>query len=118
MRAAGRTLLSVVHAGVDAQFLNAFGCGSWQRLTDGQIRRSGALYHSCAGAGGTAYAGVIHYACGSYLAGAFAVEEIAGVDSIEQKTVAGVTLAVGPDGLIAQAAVGAGAAGKFRVHTW
>src|ERR1700730_131126 len=71
MRAAGGTLLSVVHAGVDAQYVNGFGCGCWQRLTDGEIRRGGALYHGCTGTGGAADPGIIYYTRGSYLAGAF-----------------------------------------------
>ena len=60
---------------------------------------------------------IVYDARGCYLTGAFTIEEIAGVDSIEQKTVAGVTLTVGPDGLVAQTAIGSRAAGKFRVHT-
>src|SRR5580700_4938862 len=39
VRAAGGSLLRVVHGGVDAKFLNGFWCGGWQGLADGQIRR-------------------------------------------------------------------------------
>ena len=55
-------------------------------------------------------------ASGGDLAGAFAVEEIAGINAVEEEGVTGVALAVGPDGEIAEASVGAGAAGEFGVH--
>src|SRR6202040_4354786 len=45
MRAAGGTLLSVIHTGVDAQFLDGFRRGSRQRLSNSEIRRRGALDH-------------------------------------------------------------------------
>ena len=51
------------------------------------------------------------------MAGALAVEQIAGIDSIQKKRVAGVALAIGPDWLIAQAGVRAGAIWQFRIHT-
>src|SRR5208282_4551711 len=99
--AAGGTLLGVVHGGIDAKFFDGFGRGSGKRLADGEIGRSCALkrFGSRAGnAGGAADTGVVDDASGSDLAGAFAVEEIAGVDAVEKESVAGVALAVGPDG--------------------
>jgi len=98
--AAGRALLGVVHRGVDAKLLNGFRSGRWQSLADGEIRRSGALNDFGGGAGGAGNAGVVDHARGSHLAGAFAVEEIAGIDSVKKERVAGIALAVGPDGLI------------------
>ena len=87
-------------------------------MTNGQVRRSGALYHSRTGTGGSANTGIIYNARRSYLAGAFTVEEIAGIDSIQQKTVAGVALTIGPDGLVAQTAIGPSAIRKFGVNAW
>ncbi len=52
---------------------------------------------------------------GAYLAGALAVEEVGGIDAIEGEAVGGIALAVGPDGLVAEAGVCAGSAGEFRV---
>ena len=101
MGAAGGTLLGVVHGSVYAKFFDGFGGGSGESLADGEIGGSGALKglgRRAGNAGGAADAGVVDDAGGSYLAGAFAVEEIAGVDAIEEKGVAGVALAVGPDG--------------------
>src|SRR6202166_184818 len=65
MRAAGVTLWSVIHAGVDAQFLDGFRRGSRQRLSNSEIRRSGALYHRRTGAGRAADAGIFYYRPGS-----------------------------------------------------
>src|SRR5258708_35838689 len=113
VRAAGGTLLGVIHAGIHAQFLDRFRSGSWQRLPDGEIRRCGALNHGGAGAGGAADAGVGDHPRGSPGTGALAIKKIAGVDTIQQKRVAGVALAVGPYRLVAEPGVGAGAAGKF-----
>jgi hypothetical protein len=58
---------------------------------------------------------VIHNTRRSHLAGALSVEQIAGVDAIQQEGVAGVALPVGPDRLVAQTAVGSGAGRQFRV---
>ena len=65
----------------------------------------------------SSHSGIVHDAGRGHLAGALAVEQVAGVDAIQQKAVAGVALAIGPDRLIAQAAVGAGAAGQFGIHS-
>ncbi len=116
--AAGGTLLGIVHGSVDAKFFDGFGSGSGKSLTDGEIRRSGALQRLGGGAGdagSAADAGVVDDAGAGDLAGAFAVEEIAGIDAVEEESVAGVALTVGPDGEIAQAGVDAGAAGEFGV---
>ena len=93
-----------------------FWSGSGQRLTDGQIGRGGTLDHRRAATGGAADAGVVDDAGGSNLAGALAVEEVAGINAVQQEAVTGVALAIGPDGLIAKPAVGAGPAGQFGVH--
>ena len=60
--------------------------------------------------------GVIHNARQSVLTCALAVKQVAGVDAVQQERVARVALAVGPDGLIAQAGVGSGAGRQFRIH--
>src|SRR6202035_4038885 len=65
---------------------------------------------------GLAYSGVVHDSGGVYLAGAFTVKDVAGIHAIQQKTITGIALPVGPHGLITQAGVGATAAGKLRVH--
>ena len=118
VRAAGGTLLGVVHGSVDAEFLDGFRRGSRQRLANGQIGRGSALDNRGTAAGGAADTGIIHHARGGHLAGALAIKEIAGVNAIEKKTVAGVALAVCPDGLVTEAAVGTGPAGQLRVDTW
>ncbi len=116
VRAAGGALLGVVHGGVDAKFFYRFGRRRGQSLTNCEIGRGGALDDCSAAAGGAADAGVVYDASGGDLAGAFAIEEVAGVNAVEEKTVAGIALTVGPDGLIAESAVGARAAGEFRIH--
>ena len=117
VRAAGRSLLRIVHRSIHANFLNRFRSRCGQRLSDGQIRRCRGLNHPDARAGHQGDPGIVHNPGGSHLAGALAIEDVAGVHSIQQKTVAGVTLAIGPDRLVAQAGVGAAAAGKFRIDT-
>ena len=52
---------------------------------------------------------------GAYLGGALAVEEVGTVDAIEREAVGGVALAVGPDGQVAEAVVGAGAGGELCI---
>ncbi len=91
--------------------------GSGQGLADGKINGSSALDGRGGGAVGVGDSSVIDDACGGDLAGALAVEQVAGVDSVEQETVAGIALAIGPDRLIAEAAVDAGAARKFGVDS-
>ena len=112
-------MLGVVHGSVYAKFFDGFGSGSGESLTDGKIGRGGALKRlggRAGNAGGATDAGIVDDAGAGNLAGAFAVEEIAGVDAVEEECVAGVALAVGPDGKIAEAGVDAGAAGEFGVH--
>ncbi len=106
--AAGGTLLRVVHGSVHAKFLNCFRGRGRQRLANGQIGRRRALNDLGGGAARAGHSGIVHNARGSHLAGALAVEQIAGVDAVQQKGIAGVALAVGPDRLIAQTAVGPG----------
>jgi len=116
--AAGGTLLGVVHGSVDAKFFDGIGRGSGESLADGEIGRGGALERlggSAGDAGGAADAGVVDDAGAGDLTGAFAVEEIAGVNPVEEECVAGVALAIRPDGEIAEAGVDARAAGEFGV---
>ena len=61
-------------------------------------------------------AGGVDDAGGADLAGALAVEKVGGVDAVEGEAVGGVALAVGPDGLVAEAGECAGAAGEFFVY--
>jgi hypothetical protein len=115
VRATRGALLRVIHAGVDAKLLNGFGGRSRNGLADSQIGRSGRLYFCGAELGGSAHTSVVDHARGGDLAGAFAVEQIAGVDAVEQEGVAGIALAVGPDRHVAKAGIYAGAAGKLGV---
>src|SRR5580658_3645225 len=108
--AAGGTLLGIVHGSIHAELFDGFRGGRRESLADSEIGRSAALQGFSSGAGntgGAAEAGVVHDASGSDLAGAFTVEKIAGVHAVEEEGVAGVALAVGPDGEIAQASVSA-----------
>ncbi len=111
MRAARGTLLRVIHGRVHSKFLNGLRRGAWQRLANGKIHRRGALDYCRSELCRAADSRVIHNPCGSHLARALAVEQIFGVHAIQEKTVAGIALAVGPDRLVTQTCVGAGAAG-------
>ena len=111
--AGGRALFGVVHGGVDADLFDGFGGRCGEGVADGEIDGGGGL-DDAAGAG-VADAGVVDDAGGGDLGGGFAVEEVGGVDAVQEKGVGGVALAVGPDGLVAEAGVGAGAAGEFGV---
>ncbi len=113
VRAAGRALLGVVHGRVHAHLLNGLWGRSRQCLTDCEVDRCGALDGGGVRARDSGHTGIVHDAGRGHLAGAFAVEQVAGVDSVQQEAVAGVTLAISPDGLIPQATVDAGAAGQF-----
>src|SRR5580704_8487576 len=95
--AAGGTLLGVVHGSVHPKLFDRLRSGRGESLADGEIGGSGALQRFGSGAGdacGAADAGVVDDAGRGHLAGAFAVEEIAGVDAVEEESVAGVALAV------------------------
>src|SRR5208282_1553326 len=108
--AAGGALLRVVHRSVHAHLLNRLRSRSGQRLADGEVDGSGALNRSGARTGDSSHTGVVDDAGRGDLACALAVKQIAGVDSVQQETVAGIALAIGPDRLVAESAVGAGAA--------
>ena len=68
---------------------------------------------AAAAAGAGLNAGAVDDARRRYLAGALAVEEVAGVDAVQEKAVRSVALAVGPDRRVAQAGVCAGSAAEF-----
>jgi len=117
VRAAGGSLLRIVHRGIDAEFLNRLRCRSRQCLPDGQIRRRRGLNYFRGSVGGIRNAGIVHDARGTHRTRGLAIKQIAGVDAIEQKSVAGIALAVGPDRLITESGVGAGAFGQFRIDS-
>ena len=114
--AAGGSLLRVIHGRVDVKLLNRFRRRRRQSLADRQIRRCRALDDFRCGAAGTGDASIVHYSRRGHLAGALAVEQIAGIDTVQQECVAGVALAIGPDRLIPQSRVYAGSVRQFRVH--
>jgi hypothetical protein len=62
-------------------------------------------------------ASVVHDASRCHLARALAVEQIAGIDAVKQKAVAGIALPVSPDRLVSQAAIGSCAAWKLGIHS-
>lgn len=68
------------------------------------------------GAARASNASVVHDACRGNLACALAVEKIARVDSIQQESIAGVALTIGPDRLITQSGVHASPIRQFGVH--
>ena len=109
--ATGGSLLRVIHGSVDAKFLNRLRSGRGQCLANGEIRRCRALKDFRRGAARAGNAGIVHNPCRRDLACALSIEEIAGVDAIQQKSIAGVALAIGPDRLIAQSGVHTGAVG-------
>ena len=98
VRAGCRTLLRVVHGGVDADFCNCLRRRRGDGVADGEIDGRDRL-NDTAGAEAGGDAGAVDDARGGDLAGALAVEEVAGVDAVEREAVGGVALAVGPDGL-------------------
>ena len=110
--------MGVIHRSVDAKFLNGLRCGRRQRLTNGQIGRRRSLNYFRSGAAGAGDSGVVDDAGGSDRARGLAIEQIAGVDAVEQKCVAGVALTVGPYRLIAESRVGTGSGGQFGVYSW
>ena len=112
VRSGGRALLGVVHGGVDADFFNGLGSRAGNGVADGEIHRSAALDDAARSV--VAAARVFNHAGRAYLAGALAVEKVAGVHAVQQKGVRGIALAVGPDGRIAQAGVDARAAVQLR----
>ena len=113
VRAGGGSLLCVVHGGVDADLLDGLGRRRRHGVADGQVNRGAAGHNAAAAVVGLAR--VVDDPEGGDLAGALAVEQVAGVHPIDEEAVGGVALPVGPDGRIAQAAVGAGAAGELDV---
>ena len=116
VRAAGRALLRVIHGSVDTKFLDSLRSGRGQCLPDRQVHGSRALNGCRAGAGSVRHAGIVDNARRRYLTSALAVKQVAGVDAVQQKSVAGVALAIGPDRLVAQAGVGARSPAQFRIH--
>src|SRR5208282_6134080 len=62
-------------------------------------------------------ASVVYNAGRGDLACALAVEQVAGIDAVQQEAVAGIALAIGPDRLVAETAVYARAAGQFGVYS-
>src|ERR1017187_861712 len=92
MSAARRALLCIVHRSVDAKFSNRFRSGRRQCLADGQVDCRRALNWSGAGAGSIGDASVVYNASRGNLACTLAVKQIAGVDAIEQETIAGIAL--------------------------
>ena len=115
MRARRGTLLRVVHRGVDPNFLEHLRRRRGNRVADGEVDRRQRLNHA-ARAGAGRNAGAVDHARRRHLAGALAVEQVAGIHAVEQKAVRSVALSVGPDGSVSQPADGAGAAGEFSIH--
>ena len=106
-------MLGIVHGCVDADLLDAFRGRRGQRVADGEIDRRTRLNHA---AGATvAIAGAADHARGGDLAGALAIEQVAAVNAVQQEAVAGIALAVGPDGSVAQAGVDAGTARQLGI---
>src|ERR1700694_2986156 len=93
-------LRGIVHRSIHAKFLNRFRGGGGNGFSDCQIDGGGALDWNRAQVAGLAYAGVVHDSGGVYLAGAFTVKDVAGIHAIQQKTITGIALSVGPYGLI------------------
>ena len=123
LRARGGSLLGVVHRGVDAQFLKKLRRRRRQAVADGAVDRGS--HGRCAadrpgagrrGARGAAAADVEVVALRGQAAGGHAVEEVGRVHAVHLEGVGGSALAVGPDVLVAQAAVGVDAAEQFCVH--
>src|ERR1700735_4235954 len=113
VRAAVRALLRVVHGGVDSNFRDALRRWRGNGVADGEIDGSAAGTDAPASVVGLA--GVIDDAEGLNLAGAFAIEQVAGVDAVEEKGIRGVALAVGPNRRVAKAAIAAGPAWQLCV---
>ena len=117
MRAARRTLLRIVHRGIDAHFLQKFRRRRGQCLADCEVGRRAALDDFRGGGAQAGVSCVVHNASGRHRTGALAVEQIAGIHSVQQKGIARVPLAIGPDGSVAEPGVGSRAGRKLRVHS-
>src|SRR5277367_3188179 len=113
MGAGVRALLRIVHGGVYAHLGERVGWRSGQRLADREVDRTSAADN--AARAGLKSAGIVDDAVGADGTGALAVEEIAGVDAVEEKAIRRIALAVGPDGLIAEAVGGARTTEQFGV---
>ena len=85
MRARGRTLLRIVHRCVDPDFGNGFRRGRGNGVADREINRGRRLDDAAAAAGAGLHAGRVDDARRSHLAGALAIEQVAGVNAIQQK---------------------------------
>ncbi len=113
MRTAVVALCGVVLRGVDGNFLNGIRRRSGKSLSNCPI-------HRCAGLDGTActevFTGVEHEAVFTNLAGRIAVKDVVGADPVQGKAVAGVSVPVREDGLIAKARVRATAAEEVRMN--
>ena len=113
VRAGCRTLLRVIHGSVHADFRDGLGRGRGDGVADGQVNGGSGLDDSATAAWAGLDAGRVDDARGGDLAGAFAVEEIAGVNAIQQKRIRSVALAIGPDGRVSETGVCAGSSAQL-----
>ena len=113
VRARFRALGRVVHRRVDTHFLQRLLRRRRQRLADAVVNRrirANLARHRAA------LAGVERKAAGIHLAAGFPVEQVIRIHAVDHEAVRRVPLSVGPDRLIAQAAVRPRAGQKVRVH--
>ena len=113
MSAAVGALRGVVHGRVHRNLLDRFHRRSGERLADRIVDRDALDGAATA----ETLAGIEHEPILADLAGRVSVEQIIGADAVHRKTVAGVALSIGENGLIAQPGVGTGPAHEIRVHT-
>ena len=112
MRAAVSALRGIVHGRVHADFLDSLHRRRGQRLANGAVNGSAGLDLT---ARAKVFAGVEHETVLTNLAGGIAVKQIVGVDAVQREAIAGVTLAIGEDGLIPEPRIAAGAAQEIGV---
>ena len=114
VRSAVGALSSVVHGGIDGNFLNGLGRRSRESLSNCPIHRRAGLDFA---AGAEALTDIEYEAVFANLAGGVSVEEIVGADAVHGEAVAGVTLAVGENRLVAESGVAASATEEVGVNT-
>src|SRR5215469_12739323 len=114
--AAAGALRSVVHRSIYPQFLNRLLGGRRQRLSDRTVNRCAGGDFSCSVV--EILSCIQNVAVRADLAGALSVEEIVSTDGVQGKAVTRVTLAIRPDGKVAQSGVAARPADQVGIHAW
>ncbi len=113
LRSGRRTLLRVVHRGVDPKLLDELGRGRGKRVA---VRAEDRSSHARRAADAGALADVERVTLRVGTRAGLAVEQIGGVDAVHLERVGGIALAVGPDRLVADSSIGIEIGQQLGVH--